>query len=245
MKRFFVLAGLIFAVVAAHADFVMEQRIESATVNGNIITKIKGDKIRLDMPATPQGGISTIMDVGTGDSITLMHEQKAMIRISGAEIKQLAENMKKLRSNGAVTNAEPPKFVDTGKAEKVGKYDAEIYTWSNSDGANQTVWVAKKFPNYAGIKIQMDKMNNSPLAKMAKGMSPDASALPGMVIKTQMNMKGQIATSTLVSVKEESVDAATFEAPKDYHEMVQPVMSKQSPPETVPSSDSAHSKLDK
>jgi hypothetical protein len=234
MKRIFVLVALVFTIVAARADLVLEQTIESAMINGNITTKIKGDKVRVDMPATPQGAISSIMDVNTGDSVTLMHAQKAVIKISGAEIKQMAENMKKARANGAAANAKPPKFHDTGKAEKVGDYSTEIYTWSSPDGANQTVWVAKNFPNYARIKVQMDKLSNSPVAQMSKDTSPDVGMLPGMVVKTQMEMKGQKVTSILVSAKEESVDASIFETPKDYHEMVQPAMSKQPSPGTAP-----------
>jgi peroxiredoxin len=224
MKRVFALIALVFTVATARADLVLEQKIESAVINGNITTKIKGDKVRMDMPATPQGAISTIMDVNTGDSITLMHEQKAMIKIPGTEIRQMAENMKKTRANDAATNAKPPKFHDTGKTEKVGGYGTEIYTWSSPDGATQTVWVAKKFPNYARIKIQMDKLDNSPVAQMSKDMSPDTDTLPGMVVKTQMEMKGQKVTSTLVSAKEESIDASAFDVPKDYKLMTQPVV---------------------
>jgi len=234
MKRIVVLVGLVFAVVAARADLVMEQKIESAMINGNIITKIKGDKVRVDMPTTLQGAISTIMDMSTGDSVTLMHGQKTVVKIPGTEIKQMAENMKKARANGAAANAGPPKFHDTGKTEKVGDYGTEIYTWSSPDGANQTVWVAKNFPNYASIKVQMDKLNNSPVAQMSKDTSPDVGTLPGMVVKTQMEMKGQKIISTLVSAKEESVDASIFEAPKDYHEMVQPAISKQPSPGAAP-----------
>jgi hypothetical protein len=235
MKRIFVLVAFVFTIAAARADLVMEQKIDSAMIKGNITTKIKGDKVRVDIPTTPQGAISTIMDVNTGDSVTLMHGQKAVIKISSAEIRQMAENMKKARANGAATNAEPPKFHDTGKAEKVGDYSTEIYTWSGPNGANQTVWVAKNFPNYARIKVQMDKLSNSPVAQMSKDTSPDVGALPGMVVKTQMEMNGQKVTSSLVSVKEESVDASIFEAPKDYHEMAQPAMSKQPSPGTAPS----------
>ncbi len=224
MKRIFVLVALVFTIVTARADLVLEQKIESAMINGNTTTTIKGDKIRVDMPATPQGAISTIMDVNTGDSVTLMHGQKVMIKISGAEIKQTAENMKKARANGAAANAEPPKFHDTGKTEKVGDYSTEIYTWSSPDGANQTVWVAKNFPNYARIKVQMDKLSNSPVAQMSKDTSPAVCALPGMVVKTQMEVNGQKLTSTLVSVKEESVDASAFDVPKDYKLMTQPVV---------------------
>jgi hypothetical protein len=48
--------------------------------------------------------------------------------------------------------------------------------------------------------------------------------LPGMVVKTQMEMNGQKVTSTLVSAKESSVDASIFQTPKDYQQMTQPGM---------------------
>jgi hypothetical protein len=43
-----------------------------------------------------------------------------------------------------------------------------------------------------------------------------------MVIKTQMEMNEQKVTSTLVSAKENSVDASIFQTPKDYQELTQP-----------------------
>jgi hypothetical protein len=221
MKRPLICLGLAVSLVAAHADLVLQQTVESAMINGTVTTQIKGDKIRVDMPATPQGAMSTIMDLNSGDSITLMHDQKAAMKVPGAQIKQMVENMKKARAS-AGTNAPPPQFVDTGKAEKVGSYNAEIYNWSSPDGANQTVWVTKDFPNYSDIKVQMDKLNNSPIAQISKGTAPDVSTLPGMVVKTQMEMNGQKVTSTLVSAKEQAVDASIFQTPQGYQEITQP-----------------------
>jgi hypothetical protein len=221
MKRPLICLGLAVSLVAAHADLVLQQTVESAMINGTVTTQIKGDKIRVDMPATPQGAMSTIMDLNSGDSVTLMHDQKAAMKVPGAQIKQMVENMKKARAS-AGTNAPPPKFVDTGKAETVGSYNAEIYNWSSPDGANQTVWVAKDFPDYAEIKVQMDELNNSPIAQISKGTAPDVSTLPGMVVKTQMEMNGQKVTSTLVSAKEQSVDASIFQTPQGYQEITQP-----------------------
>jgi len=221
MKRPLIVLGLAVSLVAAHADLVLQQTVESAMINGTVTTQIKGDKIRVDMPATPQGAMSTIMDLNSGDSVTLMHDQKAAMKVPGAQIKEMVEKMKKARAS-AGTNAPPPQFVDTGKAEKVGSYNAEIYNWSSPDGANQTVWVTKDFPDYANIKVQMDKLNNSPIAQISKGTAPDVSTLPGMVVKTQMEMNGQKVTSTLVSAKEQSVDASIFQTPQGYQEITQP-----------------------
>jgi hypothetical protein len=223
MKQLVISVGLAFGVVVARGDLVLQQNVESAMINGTITTQIKGDKIRVDMPSSPQGSMSTIMDLDSGDSTTLLHNQKAAMKVPGAQIKQMAEAMKRSRA-GAGTNAEPPKFTDTGKTEKVGNYKAEVYTWSSADGANQTVWVARDFPDYKKIKVQMDKLNNSPVAQMSKGAAPDVGSLPGMVVKTQMEVNGQKITSTLVSVKESSVDASIFQTPKDYQEVTQPGM---------------------
>ncbi|HUA39461.1 MAG TPA: DUF4412 domain-containing protein [Candidatus Sulfopaludibacter sp.] len=232
MKQIVISLGLAFSIVAARADLVLQQSVESAMINGTITTQIKGDKIRVDMPSSPQGAMSTIMDLSSGDSTTLFHERKVAMTVPGAEIKQMAEKLKESRA-GTGTNAAPPKFQDTGKTEKVGNYTAEIYTWSSPDGANQTVWVARDFPDYAKIKVQMDKLNDSPVAQMSKGAAPDVNALPGMVVKTQMEMNGQKVTSTLVSAKESSVDAAIFQTPKDYQQMAQPALGV--PPNQPPS----------
>jgi hypothetical protein len=43
-----------------------------------------------------------------------------------------------------------------------------------------------------------------------------------MAIKTEMAVAGQKITTTLVSVKEQEVDPAVFELPKDYKEMATP-----------------------
>ena len=82
--------------MAARADLVLQQNVESAMINGTITTQIKGDKIRVDMPSSPQGAMSTIMDLSSGDSTTLLHQQKVAMKVPGAEIKQMAENLKQV-----------------------------------------------------------------------------------------------------------------------------------------------------
>jgi hypothetical protein len=221
MKRTLPLLTLIFTIAAAHADLIIEQKMESAMMNGNVTLKVKGDKMRMDMTAGPAGAMSTIMDMGTGDSITLMHAQKMAMKVSGAQTKQMMEAMKQKRE-AAGTAA--PKLEDTGKKEKVGDYNTEIFTWTGS-GVTQTLWVSKDVPNYESIKKQMMKLNDSPFGGVAKGMSPDMDKLPGIAVKTQMEMPqmpGQKITTTLVSVKEQPVEDSTFEAPKDYQQMAQP-----------------------
>lgn len=226
MKRIVTFLILVFAIVVARADFIIQQKTESAAQNGDTIIKIQGDKIRVDMPSSPMGKISTIMDLITGDSTVLMHNQKMAVKISAAQMRQMTEAMKKQMNNGA-GSIDTPKTTDTGKAEKVGDYRTEIYIWSNSRGMSQTLWVAKDFPNFKKINAQLERLSNSAAGGMAKDMSPDITALPGMVVKSQAEMAGQKVTITLVSVKETAVDASVFEIPKDYHDMAQPAATVQ------------------
>jgi Domain of unknown function (DUF4412) len=234
MKQTLAFLTFISFVVAARADFVIQQKMESAMQNGDMTMKIKGDKIRVDMAAGPMGSMSTILNLGVGDSITLLHSQKMAMKISAAQMQQMMQQ-EKSRLNNGVTNAEPPKLQDTGKAETVGGYDAEIYTWTNNNNnSGGTIWVAKKFPNYAEIKTQLDKLNKSPMGQMSKGLAPDTSALPGMVVKTKAEVQGQEITTTLISAREEPVDASVFEIPKDYEEMNAPAMSAPAAPASAP-----------
>jgi hypothetical protein len=223
MKRTLLLLTLVFTAAASRADLVIEQKMESSMMNGDVTLKVKGDKMRMDMTAGPAGAMSTIMDMATGDSITLMHAQKMAMKVSGAQAKQMMDAMKQQRE---AAGAAAPKLEDTGKKEKVGEYNAEIYTWTGS-GVKQTLWVSKEVPNYEKIKEQMLKLNDSPFGGVAKGMSPDMAKLPGLVVKTQMEMPqmpGQKITTTLVSVKEQPVDDSTFAPPSDYQQMNQPAL---------------------
>jgi hypothetical protein len=236
MKRTLVFPVLILTLVAARADFVIQQKVESAMQNGDTIMKIKGDKIRVDMASGPAGNMSTIVDLNAGDSTALMHDQKIAMKISAAQIKQMMESMKSRINNGVITNAGAPPLQDTGKTETVGAYDTEIYTWTNNNNMGGTVWVAKNFPNFAQLKVQLERLNQSPMGQMSKGMAPDTSALPGMVVKTKARVQGQDITTTLISAKEEPVDATVFDIPKDYQEMGAPMMPAQPAPTPVPGS---------
>ena len=221
MKRSLLLLTFISTLAAGRADLVIEQKMESAFQNGNMIMKVKGDKIRTDMDAGPAGAISSIVDITTGDSLTLMHAQKMAMKTSGAQTKQAIEVMKKQLGAAADGKVPASKPVATGKTEKVGTYNAEIYTWTNPSGT-YTFWVAKDFPNYAKIKDQLDKLNKMAAAGVGQGVGPDYGAMPGMAVKTVIETSGQKVTTTLVSVKEETVDPALFDAPKGYQQMDQP-----------------------
>jgi peroxiredoxin len=221
MKRIpaLLLAG--FTVLSARADLIIQQKVESAMQNGTMTMQIKGDKVRVDMPAGPMGAMSTIMDLKAGDSVVLMHQQKIALQISAAQLKQTMAAMKKLLDKDNAVNGSP-KPQATGKVEKIGDYQTEIYTWANTNGLSETLWVAKDFPNYRQINAQLQKLNESSAASMVKGLGPELGTLPGMVVKSQAEVLGQKVVTTLVSAKVESIDPSAFAVPADYREMTQP-----------------------
>jgi thiol-disulfide isomerase/thioredoxin len=224
MKQIFIFLALVFAVGTARADFVIKQKVESPMMSGEVTMQIKGDKVRTDMPfgLMGMGSMSTIADLNTGDTVMLMHKHKAAAKISGAQLKEQMAAVKKQVEKAAVAGAAKPQAQDTGKTEKVGDYNPEIYTWASTNGMKMTLWVAKDFPNYKQIQEQLKKLSELSPFGMGKSMGPDENALPGMVVKKEMESLGQKITTTLISAKEESVDLAVFEVPKDYTDMTQP-----------------------
>ena len=216
MKTLRLLAVPALFVTVARGDFVIEQKVDGlGQQSGNIVVKIKDTKVRAEI--APQ--ISYIMDGATGDSITLMHAQKGCMKVSAAQGKALMEQMKKTEGAGGV-RAKP---VATGLKEKVEQWDAEIFTWSGGALAVK-YWVARDFPNAAAIQGAMDKANAGGLGALSKSLLPATSEFPGMVVKTEMKMKQKTITSTIVSVKEEAVDAKEFEVPADYKELPTPTL---------------------
>lgn len=222
MKHLPFFLTLALTTAAIHADLILEQKIESPMQNGSITIKVKGDNLRIDMPTSPMGPMSTVMNVNTGDSLNLVHAQKMVMKVSGAQTKAMMEMMKKQAPAGATESA-APKLQATGRTEKIGEYNTEIYTWTGG-GTTQTLWVAKDFPNFAAFKDELAKLNKSAASGIAQGSQPDFSTLPGMVVKSVAESGGMKMTSTLVSVKQAPVDAALFEAPADYQTMAQPTL---------------------
>jgi fructose-bisphosphate aldolase class 1 len=72
------------------------------------------------------------------------------------------------------------------------------------------------------VKEQFDRLGNSPARIALNDVTPDTAALPGVVLKTETAIAGRKCSSTVVSVNEETLDAALFDAPKEYREIVRP-----------------------
>ena len=214
MKKLLLITPFLFTVIAARADVIVTQKMESAAINGDVTMKIKGDKGRVDMPAGPAGAMTMIIDGASGEIATVIHSQKMVMKTTSAQMKAAAEQAKKLTG---ITTPEKPKA--TGKTEKVGEWNTEIYE-ANMGGQVARIWVAKDFPNADKIKAEMMKISKS----MGQTSAIDNATMdvPGMPVKTEISAQGGKMTMTVTKAVEQAVDAKEFEIPKDYQQMTLP-----------------------
>ena len=217
MKKLLLTTTVLLTAFAVRADIIITQKMESAMMNGEMTMKIKGEKGRVDMPAGPAGAMSMIIDGVTGDVSTVMHGQKMVMKMGGAQLKSAVEQAKKAGGDVAV---EKPKA--TGTKEKIGQWDTEIFE-TKSGGQSGRIWVAKDFPNAAKIKAEMMKMSK---AMGQSAMDAATMDLPGMPVKTEVETPVGKMTMTITKAVEQPVDAAEFEVPKDYKEMAMPAIPK-------------------
>lgn len=220
MKTFLATAAatLVF-VVTASADWVIESKIENPQMNSNTITKIKGDKVRTDIASGPMGAMSSIIDATTGDSVQLLHGQKMAMKTSAAQMKQAMEMAKQM--SGVKGDAAPAKPLSTGQKEKVGYFECEIWTWTDGN-ASSKFWIATNHPQAAALKEMEKKMRGGALG--AAQMGPDMTVLPGPALKTESSAMGVKTTMTILSIKEQAVDAKDFDVPAGYNAMAMPTL---------------------
>lgn len=221
MKLATTLSVLILIASVARGDLIIQQQAVGSNLTISVTTKIHGNKMREDAASQLFGKLlensSEITDLTTLDTISLSAEDKTFRRTSGETRKQF---VKRQEAKSGLTNLAEiitPKPSDTGKAEKIGEYETEIYFWSNGRGMTNIFWVAKNFPNFEAIKPYLVKLDQYHHARVSKNVMPaDISELPGMVVKKQETQKWGAYTVTLLSAKEGDVDPSLFEVPNDY-----------------------------
>jgi hypothetical protein len=200
--------------IVARADWTIVQKVEGA-MNANPMTlRLKDDKARADIG----GQVTMLTDVATGDTVTLNHNARVFMRIPAAEAQKIRETALGLKP---ASPAEAPQLKPTGRKEKVEGRDCEVFTWSLGD-LQVTDWISRDYPNFAPLLAALARFQNAGLAGAARPLMPPLDQFPGMVIRREMVSKGVKTTTTLLSAKEEPVNAAIFDLPKDYKE--QPVL---------------------
>lgn len=207
------LAALLIASTTARADLVIVQKVEGGGPTGEQTIRIKGDRARTDL--APE--ISMIADAATGESVTLMHASRTFLKVSAAQKHLMLEKLQKVRPVG-----EPAVLTATGKKEKIGRHECELFTTSFG-GMAVSYWIAKDFPNYRAVLAQLAKLAAGSISATGREMMPDLKDFPGIPIRTELEMGGQKVTTVLLSVQEENVDPASFAIPKNYQEVLAPM----------------------
>lgn len=199
----------------AHADLTIVQKVDGVSGTGNEVTvRIKGDKARVD--ATPQ--VSTIVDGKTGEIVTLMKDQKTVVRISAEKMKAAAEMIRKFSNKNGSEGPAKPKA--TGRKETINGYEAEEYT-VDTPFFKAAYWLAPDFPDGAAILKQLRAVK-SEIWNSANGKVPDYRDFPALPIKTIMDMGKTKVTTTLVSVSQAPLSEADFAIPPDFQELKTP-----------------------
>ncbi len=210
-------AALLIGLALASADLVVVQKVEGSGQAGEQKIRVKGDQARSDVA----NSMSMITDGATGEMITLMHSGKTFLKISAEQTKAMMEQLQQRRPN-----AEPAKLQPTGKKEKIGEYECEIFT-TNLGAMTITYWIAKDFPNFPSILTQLEKFQSGAISAMGRGLMPELKDFPGLAMKTEIDMGGKKTITTLVSAKEENVDPAIFKIPAGYKEVTSPALNFQ------------------
>jgi len=208
------LALLASLCLPARADFTIVEMVEGKGVANEMILKIKGDKVRVEV--TPK--MTMIVDGKTGDTITLMNAQKKFLRISGDKAKAIAE----LASKYGGTTAEKPKLTATGKKTTINGYEAEEYS-GETKLFKATYWIAPSFPDSASIMKQLQAVIPAAWNDLAKGMM-DYRDLPGFPLRTQVKTDDKEITSTVTAIKRDPLSDTEFLVPKDFQELKIPNM---------------------
>ncbi len=214
MKRSLVaVCGIPFVLMLSRADVTVVQTLDSAMMKGEMVMKVKGDKARTDMPAGMMGNMTVLMDVKAGESITLMHGPKMMLRMKTGDAMAAAE--------AAVDAAKIEKPKATGQKEKVGVWDTEVFEAETGMGPAR-MWVAKDFPNYAAVQKELKRISEA--TTKGKTFDPSNFDMGGMVVKSEMSSPVGKIISTLVRVETKNLDAKEFEVPQGYTEQKMPAI---------------------
>jgi hypothetical protein len=185
--------------------------------------KFKGKRMRLDVDKM----VSTII-LEDGTTVSLMHMNRLASTMSAGALKEGME-----RTASAPDNPQnAPKLTPTGEKQKIGDYDAEAYTFTQTmfgQAITTKMWIAPDYPdseriNAAQREFRKANAATNMTAGLMPGLGPDE--LPkGLVVRIESDTPnaGKMVLDT-VSVQFAAVDDAEFEVPKDYQQSTMPMM---------------------
>ncbi len=203
----------LFAFGIARADLTLTQQMETSQGGEPALvhTKIKDGKIRTDVGRD----MTAIIDSRTGDTTSLLHAQKAVVKLSGADIKAAQASLSK------EAEATPDAPTPTGRKETISGFECEEYV-STFNGQKIEVWLAKDVPDLEEIYDQLSALKASGGPESQWFSDP---ALKGIPVRTVAEVPGAgKATITLVSINRDPIPASEFEIPSGYQELKMPAI---------------------
>lgn len=218
MKRIILYCALIFLpALALRADLVIVQKVDGVGHTGEMTLKVKDNLMRMDI--SPE--MSAISDAAAGTMTALMHKQKSCMQIDLDSAHKLMEQFQKARGPGKDDAGE--KLTATGQKETVNGFETTVYTFRTGN-LSIKYWIAKDFPQADKLLAALKQIERSPLAAMAHAMVAQPPDLPGVPVKVEMDNvgSGTKIVSTIVSVKEQPLDASEFTVPADYQMLTMP-----------------------
>ena len=226
MLPLFCLAAFCFLPIAG-ADLTITQSIESSAGTNKVTIKIKGERARVD--ASPKS--SMIVDTKSGEVITLVPEQKAVMRLTAERAKEMGNRARQIaKVNDSSLEIATPK--PTGKKEKINGYETEEY-FAETPKYKASYWVAKSYPDYQSILRQLKLLQDKAFAPVRR-RQPDYYDFPGLPIRTKMKEEKEEATITITSTSQAPIPDSEFAVPADYAEVKMPDFELHGKPPTVP-----------
>ena len=215
MKKFALLYSLIAIglIGSARGDLTIDQRVEAGSQKGDVTVKVKGDMERIDAPQQPV----RIIDGKKGEMTDLMVDKKSFVRISADQMKAAAETISKFNADKP---APEKKLTPTGKKETINGYETEEYVYETPQ-FKASFWVAPKFPDAQSILKQMQAPISGAWKPSNLGM-PDYTDFAGLPLKTVISVGSNQVVTTILSIKQDPLNAAEFEVPKDFQEVKPP-----------------------
>lgn len=213
--RFSLLAILVAAIVPALADLTLTQEVQQGTQRMTITTKVKGQKIRVE--AHPK--VSAIIDTATGETTTLMHDQKAAMTIPANTLNDLKKQL--MASGGNDSTGEAPSFKATGAKKTVNGFACEEYVAESKQG-KISAWVTQDIPD--GDKLFSELTSSAGDANPYKDLT-NFSGLNGFPVQTTIQSPDSGDTVlTVVDLKRDTLPDSEFTIPSDYKKMAMPAI---------------------
>lgn len=218
--RALVFLAVFFAIITVgHAGYTLIEQIDGNDSTTQATVQLEGNKMRSDLGST----LSVIVDGDTGDSIFLHHEDRTFSRVTPEQARKLWQRM-----NDAQLKSDPGTLLATGEKKMIGSFNADLYTWTIG-AMKMRLWTTQEFPNGPALQAQLDRMQELGVNGAVATYMPPKGKVPGLRLRTELELKGQRVAYTILSVKEEPVEAAHFTIPIGYRETPFAVAAK--PPE--------------